>query len=178
MEGKPPLYSSLNMGYLRHLTQVRVRALKGKNYESNNTSSADCGDMLLSPASGDNTLTLLLNISKINLCFAFFWKDSAPEFGQLSEVNAHPTHKSHAWIFLLLHSRSLEQGPQTSRELYWVFFYDCGLYCLISNIVMVLYQHIMIVQHQMSVIEEKVEEFRLALRQYVESASAQGGCLQ
>uniref|UniRef100_U3JRV1 N-terminal EF-hand calcium binding protein 1 n=1 Tax=Ficedula albicollis TaxID=59894 RepID=U3JRV1_FICAL len=38
--------------------------------------------------------------------------------------------------------------------------------------------HIMIVQHQMSVIEEKVEEFRLALRQYVESASGQGGCLQ
>ncbi|XP_005042466.2 PREDICTED: N-terminal EF-hand calcium-binding protein 1 [Ficedula albicollis] len=37
--------------------------------------------------------------------------------------------------------------------------------------------HIMIVQHQMSVIEEKVEEFRLALRQYVESASGQGGCL-
>ncbi|XP_068861178.1 N-terminal EF-hand calcium-binding protein 1 isoform X2 [Aphelocoma coerulescens] len=37
--------------------------------------------------------------------------------------------------------------------------------------------HIMIVQHQMSVIEEKVEEFRLALKQYVESASAQGGCL-
>ncbi|XP_056341574.1 N-terminal EF-hand calcium-binding protein 1 [Oenanthe melanoleuca] len=37
--------------------------------------------------------------------------------------------------------------------------------------------HIMIVQHQMSVIEEKVEEFHLALRQYVESASAQGGCL-
>ncbi|NWI81787.1 NECA1 protein, partial [Dryoscopus gambensis] len=37
--------------------------------------------------------------------------------------------------------------------------------------------HIMIVQHQMSVVEEKVEEFRLALKQYVESASAQGGCL-
>ncbi|NXW76880.1 NECA1 protein, partial [Hirundo rustica] len=36
--------------------------------------------------------------------------------------------------------------------------------------------HIMVVQHQMSVIEEKVEEFRLALKQYVESASAQG-CL-
>ncbi|NWZ71599.1 NECA1 protein, partial [Acrocephalus arundinaceus] len=46
-----------------------------------------------------------------------------------------------------------------------------------SNIVMVLYRHIMIVQHQMSVIEEKVEEFHLALKQYVESASAQGGCL-
>ncbi|KFP86631.1 N-terminal EF-hand calcium-binding protein 1, partial [Acanthisitta chloris] len=37
--------------------------------------------------------------------------------------------------------------------------------------------HIMIVQHQMSVIEEKIEEFRLALKQYVESASTQGGCL-
>ncbi|TRZ10132.1 hypothetical protein HGM15179_016973 [Zosterops borbonicus] len=38
--------------------------------------------------------------------------------------------------------------------------------------------HIMIVQHQMSVIEEKVEEFHLALKQYLETASAQGGCLQ
>ncbi|KAM7035877.1 LOW QUALITY PROTEIN: N-terminal EF-hand calcium-binding protein 1 [Passerculus sandwichensis] len=36
---------------------------------------------------------------------------------------------------------------------------------------------IMIVQHQMSVKEEKVEEFHLALKQYLESASAQGGCL-
>ncbi|OXB75866.1 UNVERIFIED_CONTAM: hypothetical protein H355_016621 [Colinus virginianus] len=38
--------------------------------------------------------------------------------------------------------------------------------------------HIMIVQRQMSVIEEESEEFRLALKQYVESASAQSGCLQ
>ncbi|KFR01693.1 N-terminal EF-hand calcium-binding protein 1, partial [Nipponia nippon] len=37
--------------------------------------------------------------------------------------------------------------------------------------------HIMIVQRQMSVIEEEIKEFRLALRQYVESASTQGGCL-
>nr|XP_038029533.1 N-terminal EF-hand calcium-binding protein 1 [Anas platyrhynchos] len=37
--------------------------------------------------------------------------------------------------------------------------------------------HIMIVQRQMSVVEEEIEEFRLALKQYVESASAQGGCL-
>ncbi|NWW83423.1 NECA1 protein, partial [Climacteris rufus] len=37
--------------------------------------------------------------------------------------------------------------------------------------------HIMIVQHRMSVIEENVEEFRLALKHYVESASTQGGCL-
>ncbi|XP_058663424.1 N-terminal EF-hand calcium-binding protein 1 [Ammospiza caudacuta] len=36
---------------------------------------------------------------------------------------------------------------------------------------------IMIVQHQMSVKEEKVEEFHIALKQYLESASAQGGCL-
>ncbi|NXS88420.1 NECA1 protein, partial [Erpornis zantholeuca] len=35
---------------------------------------------------------------------------------------------------------------------------------------------IIIVQHQMSVIEEKVEEFHLALKQYMESASAQVGC--
>lgn len=50
---------------------------------------------------------------------------------------------------------------------------SCG-----SNIVMILYQHIMIIQHQMSVIEEKGEEFHLALKQYLESTSAQGGCLQ
>ncbi|NWT24601.1 NECA1 protein, partial [Cardinalis cardinalis] len=37
--------------------------------------------------------------------------------------------------------------------------------------------HIRIVQHQMSVKEEKVEEFHFALKQYLESASAQGGCL-
>ncbi|NXR41059.1 NECA1 protein, partial [Zosterops hypoxanthus] len=37
--------------------------------------------------------------------------------------------------------------------------------------------HIMIIQHQMSVVEEKVEEFHLALKQYLETASAQGGCL-
>ncbi|KFP88918.1 N-terminal EF-hand calcium-binding protein 1, partial [Apaloderma vittatum] len=37
--------------------------------------------------------------------------------------------------------------------------------------------HIMIVQRQMSVIEEVVKQFQLALKQYVESASAQGGCL-
>ncbi|XP_055562135.1 N-terminal EF-hand calcium-binding protein 1 isoform X2 [Falco biarmicus] len=38
-------------------------------------------------------------------------------------------------------------------------------------------KHIMIVQRQMSVIEEEIEEFQLALKQYVESASTQGGCL-
>uniref|UniRef100_A0A8C3M3K4 Uncharacterized protein n=1 Tax=Geospiza parvula TaxID=87175 RepID=A0A8C3M3K4_GEOPR len=38
--------------------------------------------------------------------------------------------------------------------------------------------HIMIVQHQMSVKEEKVEEFHLAVKQYLESVSAQGGCLR
>lgn len=43
---------------------------------------------------------------------------------------------------------------------------------------MFLYQHIMIVQRQMTVIEEEIEEFRLALKQYAESASTQGGCLQ
>ncbi|XP_006034643.1 N-terminal EF-hand calcium-binding protein 1 [Alligator sinensis] len=37
--------------------------------------------------------------------------------------------------------------------------------------------HIMIVQRQMSVVEEELEEFRLALKQYVESASAHAGCL-
>nr|XP_027808500.1 N-terminal EF-hand calcium-binding protein 1 [Marmota flaviventris] len=38
--------------------------------------------------------------------------------------------------------------------------------------------HIMLVQRQMSVIEEDLEEFQLALKHYVESASAQSGCLR
>ncbi|NXX44856.1 NECA1 protein, partial [Tricholaema leucomelas] len=37
--------------------------------------------------------------------------------------------------------------------------------------------HILIVQRQMAVREEETEEFRVALKQYVESASTQGGCL-
>ncbi|XP_041045224.1 N-terminal EF-hand calcium-binding protein 1-like [Carcharodon carcharias] len=37
--------------------------------------------------------------------------------------------------------------------------------------------HILIVQRQMSILEEELEEFRLALRQYVVSATAQTGCL-
>ncbi|XP_022440525.1 N-terminal EF-hand calcium-binding protein 1 [Neophocaena asiaeorientalis asiaeorientalis] len=38
--------------------------------------------------------------------------------------------------------------------------------------------HIMLVQRQMSVIEEDLEEFQLALKHYVESASSQSGCLR
>ncbi|XP_057592100.1 N-terminal EF-hand calcium-binding protein 1 [Hippopotamus amphibius kiboko] len=38
--------------------------------------------------------------------------------------------------------------------------------------------HIMLVQRQMSVIEEDLEEFQLALKRYVESASSQKGCLR
>ncbi|GAB1288329.1 N-terminal EF-hand calcium-binding protein 1 [Apodemus speciosus] len=38
--------------------------------------------------------------------------------------------------------------------------------------------HIMLVQRQMSVTEEDLEEFQLALKHYVESASAQTGCLR
>ncbi|XP_072855198.2 N-terminal EF-hand calcium-binding protein 1 isoform X1 [Pogona vitticeps] len=37
--------------------------------------------------------------------------------------------------------------------------------------------HILIVQRQMSVISEEVEQFRCALKQYVDSASSQDGCL-
>ncbi|XP_074125893.1 N-terminal EF-hand calcium-binding protein 1 isoform X1 [Sminthopsis crassicaudata] len=37
--------------------------------------------------------------------------------------------------------------------------------------------HILLVQRQMSVVEEDLEEFHLALKQYVESASSQSGCL-
>uniref|UniRef100_A0A8C5DKY6 N-terminal EF-hand calcium binding protein 1 n=1 Tax=Gouania willdenowi TaxID=441366 RepID=A0A8C5DKY6_GOUWI len=37
--------------------------------------------------------------------------------------------------------------------------------------------HILIVQRQLSVQEDELEEFRLALRQYMECASAQTGCL-
>ena len=39
-------------------------------------------------------------------------------------------------------------------------------------------QHILIVQRQLSVLEEELEEFRLALRQYMDCACAQTGCLQ
>uniref|UniRef100_A0A7N6BZP8 EF-hand domain-containing protein n=1 Tax=Anabas testudineus TaxID=64144 RepID=A0A7N6BZP8_ANATE len=38
--------------------------------------------------------------------------------------------------------------------------------------------HILIVQRQLSVLEEELEEFRLALRQYIECACIQTGCLQ
>ncbi|KAM3858310.1 N-terminal EF-hand calcium-binding protein 1 [Diretmus argenteus] len=37
--------------------------------------------------------------------------------------------------------------------------------------------HILVVQRQLSVLEDELEEFRLALRQYMESACAQTGCL-
>lgn len=37
--------------------------------------------------------------------------------------------------------------------------------------------HILLVQRQLSVLEEEVEEFRLALRQYIDCASAQTGYL-
>ncbi|CAL8371897.1 unnamed protein product [Boreogadus saida] len=37
--------------------------------------------------------------------------------------------------------------------------------------------HILMVQRQLSVLEEEQEEFRLALRQYMESACSQTGCL-
>ncbi|KAF7246229.1 N-terminal EF-hand calcium-binding protein 1 [Varanus komodoensis] len=37
--------------------------------------------------------------------------------------------------------------------------------------------HIMIVQRQMSVIAEELEQFRFALKQYVDTASSQDGCL-
>ncbi|KAI3358597.1 hypothetical protein L3Q82_015008 [Scortum barcoo] len=37
--------------------------------------------------------------------------------------------------------------------------------------------HILIVQRQLSVLEEELEEFRLALRQYMDCACAQTGCL-
>lgn len=58
----------------------------------------------------------------------------------------------------------------------YTYIYICYLSMLFINLF--LQQHIMIVQRQMSVVEEEIEEFRLALKQYVESASAQGGCLQ
>ncbi|KAJ0055014.1 hypothetical protein NL108_008740, partial [Boleophthalmus pectinirostris] len=38
-------------------------------------------------------------------------------------------------------------------------------------------QHILIVQRQLTVLEDEVEEFRLALRQYMDCACAQTGCL-
>lgn len=39
-------------------------------------------------------------------------------------------------------------------------------------------QHILIVQRQLSVLDEELEEFRAALRQYMDCACAQTGCLQ
>lgn len=48
---------------------------------------------------------------------------------------------------------------------------ECGL-------VFLSWQHILIVQRQLSVLEEELEEFRLALRQYMDCACAQTGCLQ
>lgn len=39
-------------------------------------------------------------------------------------------------------------------------------------------QYILMVQRQLSVLEEELEEFRLALRQYTDCACAQPGCLQ
>uniref|UniRef100_A0A8B9KFQ8 N-terminal EF-hand calcium-binding protein 1 n=1 Tax=Astyanax mexicanus TaxID=7994 RepID=A0A8B9KFQ8_ASTMX len=38
-------------------------------------------------------------------------------------------------------------------------------------------KHILIVQRQLPVLEDELEEFRLALRQYIDCASAQTGCL-
>ncbi|MED6258676.1 hypothetical protein ATANTOWER_010685, partial [Ataeniobius toweri] len=38
--------------------------------------------------------------------------------------------------------------------------------------------HILIVQRQLTVLEEELEEFRLALRQYMDCACVQTGCLQ
>ncbi|XP_057210750.1 N-terminal EF-hand calcium-binding protein 1 [Triplophysa rosa] len=39
------------------------------------------------------------------------------------------------------------------------------------------HEHILIVQRQLSVLEEELEEFRLALQQYIDCARAQTGCL-
>ncbi|MBN3273757.1 NECA1 protein, partial [Polyodon spathula] len=59
---------------------------------------------------------------------------------------------------------------------------DCGLRTLCMGGVKALprletFSHILIVQRQLSVLEEELEEFRLALRQYIVSATSQTGCL-
>lgn len=46
------------------------------------------------------------------------------------------------------------------------------------NVCFLSLQHILIVQRQLTVLEEELDEFRLALRQYMECACAQTGCLQ
>uniref|UniRef100_A0A3Q3F5D0 N-terminal EF-hand calcium binding protein 1 n=1 Tax=Kryptolebias marmoratus TaxID=37003 RepID=A0A3Q3F5D0_KRYMA len=48
---------------------------------------------------------------------------------------------------------------------------------VLTSCVCVCSQHILIVQRQLSVLEEELEEFRLALRQYMDCACAQTGCL-
>lgn len=48
----------------------------------------------------------------------------------------------------------------------------------INRIALLFCQQIMIVQRQMSVITEELEPFRFALKQYVDMASSQDGCLQ
>lgn len=48
----------------------------------------------------------------------------------------------------------------------------------INLIALLFSQQIMIVQRQMSVITEELEPFRFALKQYVDMASSQDGCLQ
>lgn len=46
------------------------------------------------------------------------------------------------------------------------------------NVCFLSLQHILIVQRQLTVLEDELDEFRLALRQYMECACAQTGCLQ
>lgn len=114
------------------LTQVRVQALKVKTMKETMHPVQIVG-ICSYPQPLEITHWLYYWTSQRSTFALPSSEKTAPEFGQVSEADTHPRHKSRAWIFLLLHSRSLEQGPQTSRELYWVFCYDCGLYCFMID---------------------------------------------
>uniref|UniRef100_A0A3Q0RT24 N-terminal EF-hand calcium binding protein 1 n=1 Tax=Amphilophus citrinellus TaxID=61819 RepID=A0A3Q0RT24_AMPCI len=68
----------------------------------------------------------------------------------------------------------LEQKACNIREATSDFLALCAFKCYVC---VLSSQHILIVQRQLSVLEEELEEFRLALRQYMECACAQTGCL-
>lgn len=100
MQGKLLLYSSLNLGYLRHLTQVRVRSPKGKNYESTLTKAivhpVEIGEYVLIPnliPAGikihpkKHTDYITEHLKDQPLLCPLLKRLSAPELGQLSEID-------------------------------------------------------------------------------------------
>lgn len=70
---------------------------------------------------------------------------------------------------------SAQTASQHTRSSLCLVWRLCAFKCCVCILSL---QHILIVQRQLSVLEEELEEFRLALRQYMECACAQTGCLQ